>query len=797
MKKFLNVFLALVMLLIVFRPSQTHADGTKPFNYPYLSFNYGDEGLQLKGIIPVLNNSLEQREWQLKQWPAHYNFPNGTITKQTNYDVFNIKKKFETDNFSDENGFGLIYKSDESVGAFFDTVMKDEGNKITAEQLTYFRDHIIKHSNNPSLAIGHPTYFEVDRNKMLLVRGIIEWMGGKFDQIEKLAENNKIAHYQMSEWPKITKIDSSKDPIKIDFKTYGYTIRNVRVLATAKGAFPDLTDAVSLTGNKTTAQEVYSGTTIGDTATLREKFGDEVDIVLDDGYGRTVTKTVTLPQESAKVDFVPTKLNLTEGGQLWMVFRYDGNTTVKTDDIQHQDGMPMTGKVKVGGTITTEFNLGLLYKQLPAELTPGSEYNVFLGKMDFGTKPGNYYIKISAFVNNPNHPKRAAESPAAAFRNNEIKGEFLRQIKEDDYDLIAIDVTAKPFSITDKQTTTVKASVKNRGPSAQKDVRIRFYSNGTQIYEVQKDMPANKTIEVGGFTYKPGSSGAYNISVHVDPLSESYDKDRSNNVATTGCMVSNGDVETDCTSPDTVRGDWDVTYPLITGYHEKTSTYSWTGSDGKTYSSSYTWIDYSDPIWSTKTVSYQETLKVEGTINTKQGIATDPDKPKNSDRESRGSWEIIPWANAKGVDPNEVTRAGYGFEMVFSTIYSTNWETKVPQGYENTAVPIGTIAKGVQVATARIYDSAGKFVQKIDLDKTKDNGKNATFEFPIKTYTDSVTGKTYKERKFMTDYKAPDGVYKILVETGPAGITGLSTCKTFYVTIYGSMYDDVQNLSKK
>ncbi|WP_120465406.1 CARDB domain-containing protein [Paenibacillus aceti] len=796
MRKFLSIFLAVSIFISTFGLNETYAAGAKSFNYPYVGWNYDEEGQYLIGIIQALGNNIEQRPWQLKRWPAHYKFPSGTITKQLNYDVFNIKKKFETDNFSDENGFGLIHRSDESVKDFFNVIMKDEGKKVSAEQLTFFRDYVTDRSHNPSLKQGHPTFFEGDGDEMLLVRGVIEWMGGKFDHIEKVAENNKIAHYLESEWPSITKIVDSGCPIKIDFKTYGYTSRNVRVLVTAKGAFPDLTDAVSLM-NKTTAEEVYNGTATGDCSTLREKFGDEVDIVLNDGYGRTAIKTIKLSGDGKKIDFVPTKLNLTEGGQLWMTFRYDGDAPVKTADILHKDGMPMTGTVKVGGTITTEFKLGMLYKQLPAELKPTSTYNVMLGKMDFGTKPGKYYIKVSALVNNPNHPTRALESPSVAYKNNEMKGEFIHEIKESDYDLFAINVTATPSNITDKQSTTVKASVKNRGPSAQKDVRIRFFSNGKQIYEMKKDMPANKTLQVGGFTYKPGSAGAYNISVHVDPLAEKMDKDRTNNVTSTGCMVTDETAAGKCSSSDRVQGKWDVTYPLITGYREKTSSYTWTDKDGHSHTSYYTWTDYNDPIWSSQRVSYQETLQVDGTINTKQGIATDPKKPKDSDRESRGSWDIIPWAKEKKLNPNEVTRAGYGFELKFVTTYSTDWETKVPNGYENTAKPIGTKPKGVQEATARIYDSAGKFVKRIDLDKTSDDGKKATFEFPIKSYKDSVSGKTYKERKFMTDYKAPDGIYKVVVETGPAGITGISSCKTFYVTIYGSMYEDVQNLGTK
>lgn len=797
MKKIVNSFLIVLMLISLIGSYPVNAAGEKPFNYTYVGWNYGKEGKIFNGIIPALNNSLAQRPWQLLQWTAQYKFPNGTVTTQPNYDAFSIKKKYDSDNFLDENGFGLIHKSDASVRAFFDLVMKDEGKLVTKEQLDFFRNKIIERSHNVNLKEGHPNYFVVDNKEFLYIPGVIPWMGGMFEKVETKADKTKVPNYVMSEWPKMW-VNTSTDPIKMTFKAYGYSDRSIRIIATKKGAYPNLTQVVSLTNGKpiNTDLPVYEGSITLDSDDLISKLGTTaIDIVIDDGYGRTIVESVTLKKKTDnKVDFVPTKLNLTDEGQLWMTFRYDGESTIKSSTVQNSVGMPMLAQVKIGGAITTDFDLSMMYKQLPADLVPKATYNVMLGKINIGDKPGKYYIKITGIVNNPSHPNRAKESPVDAYKNNEIQGEWVREISADAHDLIAISVTTSPSSLTDKQSTTIKADVKNLGPSAQEDVRIRFFSNGKQIYEVKKDLPANKTVQVGGFTYKPGNAGAYSISVHVDPLSESKDKNRANNVATTGCIVSSGDPVGTCSSPEIISGNWDVTYSLITGYEVKKGYYSWTDSNGNAKWESYTYTDYNDPIWSTRKVSYKESLKLTGSVNTKQGIATDPKKPKESDRESRGSWEIIPYAKQKGMNPNEITRAGYGFELKVTTSYSTDWETKVPSGYENTAKPIGTKPKGVQQATAKIYNSAGKYVSTVSLDKTYDDGNTATFELPYKSYKDSVTGKSYSERKFLTDPKAPDGKYRIEVQTGAAGITGISSCRTFYVTIYGSMYDDVQNL---
>ncbi len=184
-------------------------------------------------------------------------------------------------------------------------------------------------------------------------------------------------------------------------------------------------------------------------------------------------------------------------------------------------------------------------------------------------------------------------------------------------------------------------------------------------------------------------------------------------------------------------------------------------------------------------------------MNTKQGIATDPKNPKESDRESRGSWAIIPYAEelskklGRRVDPNEITRAGYGFEVTVVTDYQNDWETKVPEGLEDTAQPIGGTFNGPKQVFAEFYDTNNRFVTAVEMERvsgSKGTGK-ATWKLPEKKYT-FQDRTTVFERKHYTSPDIKDGDYTVLVRVEYAGKNGLYTCKQKVVKIWGSMYDD-------
>ncbi|GJM78118.1 hypothetical protein HMSSN139_06140 [Paenibacillus sp. HMSSN-139] len=223
----------------------------------------------------------------------------------------------------------------------------------------------------------------------------------------------------------------------MSFTTAGVenSLRQVDVYALPKGAFPDMTKRVKLTSITTTDTE-YSNTVKIASKELSRVLGKEVDIIVDDGYGRTQIESVTLADD-LNMDYVPTKLTLTEGGQLWVKFRYDGDEDIISGDYASERGMPMTAKVTIGGAVSTNFNLSSMYKDLPEQFTVGKEYSYMLGKIEISDDPGTYYIKADVTINNPNHPDRALESPNEAYYNNEIKGGWTIERKGAENDLIA------------------------------------------------------------------------------------------------------------------------------------------------------------------------------------------------------------------------------------------------------------------------------------------------------------------------------------------------------------------------
>ncbi|MFD1179715.1 CARDB domain-containing protein [Paenibacillus puldeungensis] len=783
--------LTLFAILSLLTTSIVSAANTPMLN-KYVEWNYGDSSKYFSGFIPALNKRVPKNPWELYRWTGVFNFKDDSSSSVIrNYDVFNVKDTPDEPSFKKENGFGLVYKSPEALGDLFDAVWA--GQTLGAKQRAYFRENFVANADDPIFKNGHDYYYLIQqRFEFLRTAGIISRMGGKFDQTQKVGEDDYQAIYEVSKWPtlKVTKGDA----LSINFTSSGYSERNIRLIAAPKGAFPNLNKVVSLTNGKLikTTDETYKGSVKVNSKDISKVLGPNVDIIIDDGYGRTAIESVKLPDDQ-QIDYVPTKLSLTESGQLWVKFRYDGEDLV-TSDYLDKRGMPMDAAVKVGGATKAEFSLPSMDDKLPNTLKKGQEMNYMLGKVEISNTPGKYYIKVDAAVNDPNHPDRGLEAPSEAYKNNMIHGEWVIERKGAENDLIAQSITATPSSIQQGGQSAITAKVKNVGATDLSNVLIRFQDNGKTIYEARKAMKANNPVSVGPFSWTGSTVGVHNLSVTVDPEQEFPDSNRSNNVATTGCSVIglNGDSPGECNKAK-VDGSWTVSYPLITGYPTKTRTVTWTDSKGKSHSSTESYTDYSDPIWETRNVKYTEQLNIEPDVSTKQGIKTDLDHPKDSDRHSRGSWEIIPYAKKNGKDPDNITRAGYGFELSVRTKYSTDWEEKVPVGLEGTAKPIGGKYYGPDQVYVLIYDSNKKFAKKIELERTKGDRNNATWELPEVT-TKSLSGKTYKDRKFFTDVDAPDGYYTIKILSSSAGMTGLTVCATKKVEIYGSMYDDTQNL---
>ncbi|MBP1906758.1 hypothetical protein J2Z32_003422 [Paenibacillus turicensis] len=98
---------------------------------------------------------------------------------------------------------------------------------------------------------------------------------------------------------------------------------------------------------------------------------------------------------------------------------------------------------------------------------------------------------------------------------------------------------------------------------------------------------------------------------------------------------------------------------------------------------------------------------------------------------------------------------------------------------------------------AHIYSSgkSSKLEKVIKLEKTSGDRNQATWELPKQTMK-SESEKTYTDRKYYTSINAPDGYYTIKISGSPTGMNGLEACITKKVEIWGSMYEDMQNLRK-
>jgi hypothetical protein len=359
-----------------------------------------------------------------------------------------------------------------------------------------------------------------------------------------------------------------------------------------------------------------------------------------------------------------------------------------------------------------------------------------------------------------------------------------------------------PNEIITGQQLQGSAKIKNLSAFTIENIPVHIKANGTIIHTTTiSKLTAGQETTIT-FNWKaPGTPQVATISADVDPLPYKFvDTNRGNNFMQRAVSVVSSEIPA-CAAAKT-SDKWQVTYWVITGYPEieESGTDYWTDEEGNEHSEdwSYTWTDYSNPIWQPRTVTYNESMTMSVNVNTRQGIPTDLNNPKPDDRHSRGSWEIIPYAQKQAKDPNKITRAGYGFEITVNTNYQNDWETKVPTGYyEGTAAPLGGQKYGPQSVEAQIYDVRGRLVNSISLEKTSGDNNTATWELPFSTYISPIDGTRYTERKIYTDPNDVDGEYRIRIVTDPAGWTGLYDCQTERIEIWGSMYDDVQNVRQR
>lgn len=228
-----KAFLLIIAVILQLVPVAAAA-GT-PMLYPYTpSWEYGLEGENFNGFVPALERQVENNPWQLYQWAGLFTFADGQTRIVPNYDVFNVKKTPVDENFSKENGFGLVFKSEAALGDLFDSIWS--GQPIETKQRKYFSDRFVQTAKDPIFKSGHEYYY-ILRNAFPFLRtsGIVPRMGIKFNSTQKISSDSYRALYDVSPWPKLTV--SQGNALNVAFSSYGYSERDIRVIVAPKGHF--------------------------------------------------------------------------------------------------------------------------------------------------------------------------------------------------------------------------------------------------------------------------------------------------------------------------------------------------------------------------------------------------------------------------------------------------------------------------------------------------------------------------------------------------------------------------------
>ncbi|MCY9702624.1 hypothetical protein M5X05_00155, partial [Paenibacillus alvei] len=236
MKKVLCAVLAFLMMCSFIPDSLAVAKSAQdPMVSPYVDWKYGDRGDKLDGFIPAF---MEQaiRPWELARWTGIFRFADGKESKVSNYDVFNIKKKYDSDTFEKENGFGLVYKSESALDELFQAIYAPYKNSLQVRQWEHLRNHFKSVAQDPSLKKGHDYYYLVDNFTFLRTSGIVQRLGIAFDSTKKISESERQALYTRVPFPKLT-VKNVGSKMVVDYEASGFTHREIRVIAVPKGGW--------------------------------------------------------------------------------------------------------------------------------------------------------------------------------------------------------------------------------------------------------------------------------------------------------------------------------------------------------------------------------------------------------------------------------------------------------------------------------------------------------------------------------------------------------------------------------
>lgn len=342
-------------------------------------------------------------------------------------------------------------------------------------------------------------------------------------------------------------------------------------------------------------------------------------------------------------------------------------------------------------------------------------------------------------------------------------------------DLEARDIqSGNPVPSNTKQTASVK--IRNNSEIDQENVLVWYRVNGKNVKTERIDLKANEE-KLRSFQWSaPNFDTTVTLSVVVDPNRETTDIDRSNNTATKGVKVNKGSStnEGGSCNNNTATGSFSMYYIWLDEIITHREVERWTDSDGNVHRETYYW---DEEIWKSETIPYTERMQMNVVINTNQ-----------QNENSRGGWEIIPYALKNGLQANKVTRSGYGIEVKVNINYSTTpgWEA-LPSPK---ATPYG-VNYLERLKNVRVYANLPNG-QRVEMVRTAggSNGNTAVYELPEISYTPAGLSETWRGRFFSMPPRTPDGRYPFTIEVINGGQNSMSCTLRDEIFIYGDVYRD-------
>lgn len=342
-------------------------------------------------------------------------------------------------------------------------------------------------------------------------------------------------------------------------------------------------------------------------------------------------------------------------------------------------------------------------------------------------------------------------------------------------DLEARDIqSGNPVPANTKQTASVK--IRNNSEIDQENVLVWYRVNGKNVKTERIDLLRVNEEKLRSFQWSaPNFDTNVTLSVVVDPNRETSDIDRSNNTATRAVKVNKGSStnEGGCNN-NTATGTFSMYYVWLDEIITHREVERWTDSDGNVHRETYYW---DEEIWKSETVSYTEKMQMSVSVNTNQ-----------QNENSRGGWEIIPYALKNGLQANKVTRSGYGIEVKVNINYSTT------PGWESLPSPKAT-SYGPnyleKLKNVRVYANLPNG-QRVEMVRTSGggNGNSAVYELPEISYTPAGLTDTWRGRFFSMPPRTPDGRYPFTIDVVGGGQNGLSCTLREEIYIYGDVYRD-------